>query len=317
MDLGEPSRSADPAAVADGYPAGMDTLTSLNELLAGAVERAAASVVQVQARRRPAAGVVFAADLVLAPAAALDDDGVMVRAGDGATREGTVLGHAPEIGAAVARVPGLGLPAMEPAPEPRVGHLAIAIGRTWSGNVMATVTSVAVIGGPLRTGRSGRIDRVIRIAQPPHGALIGGALIDGGGHALGVVTGSAIRGTTVVVPSAIAWAAAARVVEHGGAGQAYLGISSLPVTLPASQRGGRQQTGGLLVTAVADGSPAAAAGVLVGDVILAFDGTSVESPDALLALLRGDRAGRPAALTIARAGEVRDLAVTLGRRERQ
>ena len=182
---------------------------------------------------------------------------------------------------------------------------------------MATVTSVAVIGGPLRTGRSGRIDRVIRIAQPPHGALIGGALIDGGGRALGVVTGSAIRGTTVVVPAAIAWAAAAQVVEHGGAGQGYLGISSLPVKLPAAQRGDRQQDGGLLVTAVSDGSPAAGAGVLVGDIILAFDGTPVGSPESLLVLLRGERVGRPAALTVARAGEVRGLTVTLGRRERQ
>lgn len=295
----------------------MDTFSSLNELLAGAVDRAAASVVQVQGRRRPAAGLVFDADLVVAPAAALDDDVVTVRAGDGVTREGSVLGHEFSTGIAVARVSGLGLTPLEVAPEPRVGHLAIAVGRTWSGGVMAAVTNVTVIGGPLRTGRAGRIERVIRIAQPPHGALVGGALIDGAGRALGMVTGSAIRGTTVVIPSEIAWAAARQVVAQGGTEQGYLGISSSTVRLPASQRGNRQQSDGLLVMAVVEGSPAATAGVLVGDVILALDGVVVDSPEVLLTLLRGNRIGRPVPLTIMRGGELRETPVTIGPRQRR
>jgi S1-C subfamily serine protease len=295
----------------------MDTLSSLNERLASAIDRAAPAIVQVQGNRRPAAGLVFAPELVLAPAAALDDDVVTVRAADGATREGAVLGHAFAAGIAVARVTGLGIAPIEVAPEPRVGHLVVAVGRTWSGGVMATVTNVAVVGGPLRTGRASRIDRVIRITQAPHGALTGGALIDGGGRALGVVTGGAIRGTTIVIPSAIAWSIAQQIVAQGGTQQGYLGISSSLVRLPAAQRGDRKQPEGLLVSGVVDGSPAATAGVLVGDVILAFDGTIVDSPEALLTLLRGGRIDRVVALTVARGGELRDIPVTVGRRERR
>ena len=142
----------------------MDTLSSLNDALATAVERAASSVVQVQGHRRPAAGVVFAPDMILAPAAALDDEVATVRAGDGTTHEATVLGRAFSSGLAVARVAGAGLTPLDVSAEPRIGHLVIAVGRTWSGGVMATLTNVAVIGGPLRTGRASQLDRVIRIA---------------------------------------------------------------------------------------------------------------------------------------------------------
>jgi hypothetical protein len=55
----------------------------------------------------------------------------------------------------------------------------------------------------VRTGRSSSIDRVIRIQHAPHGALNGGALIDASGHALGIITGHAIRGTMVVIPTSI------------------------------------------------------------------------------------------------------------------
>jgi S1-C subfamily serine protease len=295
----------------------MDALSSLNELLAGAVDRAAASVVQVQGHRRPAAGVVIAPDLILAPAAALDSDVATVRVAGGATHEGAVLGRAFSMGLAVARVSGLAVAPLEVAAEPRVGHLAMVVGRTWSGGVMATVTNVAVVGGPLRTGRASQIERVIRFAQPPHGALTGGVLIDGAGRALGVVTGVAIRDTTVVIPAATAWAVGRQIAAQGGTKQGYLGITSSPVRLPAGQRGDRPQSDGLLVSGVADRSPAALAGVLVGDVILAFDGNVVDDPEALLTLLRGERIGRPVALTVLRGGELREVPVTVGERERR
>ena len=295
----------------------MDALSSLNDVLAAAIERAAPSVVQVQGHRRASAGVVFAPDLILAPAAALDDDVATVRTGDGTTHEAAVLGRAFSSGLAVARLSGAGLTPFDAAADPRVGHLAIAVGRTWSGGVMATVTNVAVVGGPLRTSRATELDRVIRIAQPPHGALTGGALIDGSGRALGVLTGRAIRGTTVVIPSALAWPIGQPLAEQGGTKQGYLGISSSPVRLPAAQRGDRQQADGLLVSAVVDGSPAAAGGVLVGDVILALDGKVVDDPEALLTMLRGDRIPRDAALTVLRGGKVHEVPVTLRERERR
>jgi S1-C subfamily serine protease len=291
-----------------------DILSSLSDVLAGAVDRASAAVVQVQGHRRPAAGVVFAPDLILAPARALDDDEATVRVANGATHEGVVLGRTFSMGLAVVRVNGLGISAIDVAPEPRVGHLALAIGRTWSGSVMATVTNVAVVGGPLRTSRASQLERVIRIAQPPHGALVGGALVDGTGRAFGIITATDIRGTTVVIPATLAWAIAQQIVAQGGTKQRFLGVSSTTIEIPERQRAGRAQTHGLLVTSVVEDSPAEAAALLVGDVIVALDGNVVEEPEALVMLLRSEPAAGTSTLTVIRGGAAHDVSVATAER---
>lgn len=292
----------------------MNTFSALSDDISAAVDRVAGSVVQVFSHRRPAAGVVFAPELVLAPARALGDDTAVVRLPDGNTVDGQVLGHAVSMGVGVVRVPGLAAAAAVAAPEPRVGSLAIAVGRTWSGAVMATVTNVAVVGGPLRTGRASQIDRVIRISQPPHGALNGGALSDGDGRVLGMISGSEIRGTAVVLPATLAWAAAHHIVERGGTRQGYLGIGSMPVTLPERQRDGREGTTALLITAVAQGSPADQSGLLIGDIIVAFESVAVHEPAALVTLLRGDHIGKSVTLSVLRGVKRQDVAVTVGER---
>ena len=288
---------------------------SFSDQIAAAVERAAESVVQVHGHRRPAAGVVFADNHILTPAA-IDDDTVAVHTGEGHTVEGVVLGRVGNMGLTVVRVAGLARPALKAAAEPKPGHLAVAVGRTWSGGVMASLALVSVVGGPLRTGRASSLDRVIRIQQPPHGALTGGALVDPTGSALGIITSMAIRGTTVVIPASIAWAAGTRVSTEGGAKQGYLGVSSLAVAIPERQRGGRTQGYGLLVSQVAGGSPAESGGVLVGDVIVAFDGETVQEPEELVIRLRGDRLGKAVPITVVRGGTLQDVSVTVGERPR-
>ena len=104
---------------------------------------------QVHGHRRVTAGVVIADNLIVTPAAT-DDDKVAVPApGDNQTAEGVVLGRIGNMGLTVVRVDGLSRPALAPAQEPKPGHLAVAVGRTWSGGVMATLAPVAVVGGPL------------------------------------------------------------------------------------------------------------------------------------------------------------------------
>lgn len=291
-----------------------DILASLSESLAEAVDRASAGIVQVHGHRRPAAGVVFAPDLVLAPAHVLEHDTASVRAPSGQTHDGAVLGRAFSFDLAVIRVTGLGVEPLQIGGDCRVGHLALAVGRTWSGGVMATLTNVAVVGGPLRTSRVTRLEQVIRISQPPHGAFVGGALVDGAGRVLGVITATDIRRTTVVIPASVAWAIAQQIVDQGGTKQGFLGVSSTPVRLRGAQRAGRPQDYGLLVTSVVEGGPADAAGVLVGDLIVAFGSKPVEEPEALVTLLRADHRASPATLSVIRGTELRDVAVTIGER---
>ena len=302
----------------------MNTWTALSNEIAAAVDSAAPSIVQVHGRRRVAAGVVVAENIVLTTAA-IDDDKAAIRAGHGQTAEGAVLGRVGHMGLTVVRVDGLGLRPLAPADEPKPGHLAVAVGRTWSGGVMAAFAPIAVVGGPLRTGRASAIDRVIRIQHAPHGALNGGVLLGFGSPsssassapavaALGIITSMAIRGTTVVIPASLAWAAAAKVSTDGGTKQGFLGVSSMAVPIPERQRAGRSQAFGLLISQVSPQSPADTAGLMVGDVLVAFDGQPIEEADDLVTRLRGSGVGKAVPVTVLRGASAVDVSVTVGER---
>jgi S1-C subfamily serine protease len=285
--------------------------------MADAVAAAAPSVVQVQGRRRPASGLVYADGIVVTTMRALGrEDGLYVKRSDGEMFAAELAGWDPTTTLAVLRVPGLAAPSARPADTaPRVGQLALAVGRSWSNVVSASAGIVAVIGGPLRTGHRRAIDQVFRTTAPMHDGFAGGAFIDTAGALLGIATSTAIRGTTVVIPASIAWATVSSVLEHGSLKRGWVGIAGQPVELPEGQRSGGR-THALLVVALSADGPAARAGVFVGDLVTGLDGHAVSSPGELFDLLLGDRVGRQVPLRILRGGSEIELPLTIGERQR-
>ena len=299
-----------------------EQLTQFSESLADSVSTAASSVVQVHGAGRPASGLVFAPDIVITTMRALGrEDGLQVRSHEGPAMEAHLAGWDPTTSLALLRVAGLaGAPITPATTQPRVGHLALAVGRSWSNALSASAGIVSVIGGPLRTGRRRAIDQVLRTTAPMHDGFAGGALVDTAGALLGVITSTRIRGTTVVIPASIAWKAASSVLEHGGLKRGYLGIAGQPVRLPrqpiaSAELGGRRSAeAGLLVAAVTPESPAAAGGLLVGDIILALDANPIESPEDLFDLLWGNRVGSEVRLDVIRGGVAKQVPITVGER---
>jgi S1-C subfamily serine protease len=290
-------------------------LKELSNDIANIVEAAAASVVQVQGRGRPASGVVYEADLVVTTArAAGDDDHPHVRRADGKLLDAALVGIDPTTRVALLSVPGLAGSAFTPAPSPRVGHLAVAIARSWSNRLTATVGLVAVIGGPLQTGRRRSIEQVIRTSAPMHEGFAGGAFLSTDGELLGVATAASIRGLGVVIPTSIAWQAAAELFTRRGQKRGYLGIAAQSIRVPEKQRGVAGAEEALLIVGVKDGTPAADAGLLVGDVLLSLEGHPLASADDLFDLLIGDRVGQPASVRVLRGGVPADVRVTVGER---
>ena len=108
--------------------------------------------------------------------------------------------------------------------------------------------------------------------------------------------------------------AADTLVEHGGLKRGYLGLAGQPASLPESQRGEGGRAEALLIVGVTPGGPAAAAGLLVGDLLLDFDGQVLSSPEDLLDLLTGTRVGRQVPLRVQRGGKITDVTVTVGER---
>src|SRR6059058_4561432 len=228
-----------------------DLLTPFSNQLADTVAAAVPSVVQVQGRRRPASGLVYADDVVLTMVRSLGrEDGLRVRRDDGQALDAELAGWDPTTSLAVLRVAGLGVKPIATAPSSaRVGHVALAVARSWSNVVTASAGIVSVIGGPLPTGRRRAIDQVIRTTAPMHDGFAGGAFVDTSGALIGVATAASIRGTGVVIPAAIAWKTAATVLEHGQLKRGYLGVAGQPVRLPDNQLAdGREEA--LLVVGV-------------------------------------------------------------------
>ena len=293
----------------------LSTLAAFSHELADAIASAEPGIVQVQGRRRPASGIAFAPDLVLTTGRALgQEDGLRVRRGDGHTADAEVAGWDPATSLVVLRAAGLDAPAATPGTDaPRVGHIAIALARSWSNQITATTGIISVIGGPLPTGHGRSIERVIRTNALMHEGFAGGALIDPGGRLVGVATAAAIRGLAVVIPADIAWPVAARLAEHGTVPRGYLGLAGQSVRLAERQREkGREHA--LLVVGISPDSPAEAGGILIGDMVLSFDDQPVQSPVDLLELLDGHRVGRPVPVRVLRGETVHDLTITVGTR---
>jgi S1-C subfamily serine protease len=295
------------------------TLGSFSEALADVVASAVPQVVQVQGRRRPASGVVYAANSVITTARALGrDDHLKIRTADDRTLDAELAGWDPATGLAVLRAAGLGVtPASAGEARPRVGNIVVALARSWSNAITASIGIIAIIGGPLRTGRRRSIEEVIRTTAPMHDGFAGGPLIDTSGRVIGISTASEIRGLGVVIPAPIAWKSAAEVLQHGSPARGFLGLAGQQVRLTERQATDVARERGLLILGVTEGSPAGQAGVLVGDILLDFDGRAIESPEELLDLLSGDRVGRSITARLLRGGAVQELAVTVGKRPAQ
>lgn len=291
-------------------------LTEFSNQLADIAAAAASSVVQVHGKRwRTASGVVYAAGVVVTTIKALGrEDGLHVRASEGDAIDAELVAWDPATGLAVLKAPALGAPPIAIAKQPaRVGHLALALARSWSNNLTVSAGIVSIIGGPLRTGRRHAIDQVIRTTAPMHDGFAGGAFLDTDGALIGVTTASTIRGLGVVIPSDIAWKTAGGLLEHGRVKSGYIGIAGQRVELPEGQRvEGREDA--LLVIAVTPDGPAAKAGVIVGDVVVSFDGRAVTSADDLLDLLTAERIGKEVAVGILRGGTAQTITVTVGER---
>src|SRR4029078_3686484 len=96
--------------------------------------------------------------------------------------------------------------------EPRTGQFVLALARSWSNALTATAGIVAVVGGPLRTGRRREIARVIRVTAPMHDGFAGGGWFDPSGQLTGITTAAAIRGFGLAIPASIAWASAHQIL---------------------------------------------------------------------------------------------------------
>jgi len=298
-----------------------NALVQLSGAFAAAVERAAASTVTVDARRRiPASGIAWTAGGVIVTSnhAVERDEDITVTGPDGTAVAARLAGRDPGSDIAVLKAESGTWTAAERVPEgeAKVGHFVLALGRPGDGGPQASVGIISAIGGAWRTFRGGQVDGYIRTDATLYPGFSGGPLVDGSGRVAGMNSSGLARGAGLTIP---AWAMT-KIVDALLAGgrikRGYLGIGSQPAQLPgalASRLGG--QAFGLLVVAVEPGSPADAAGMMLGDILVAMATTPVTDTGDLQSLLGPDTVGAATPVTVLRGGEPTQLTVTVGERE--
>lgn len=234
---------------------------------------------------------------------------------DGSERELRVVGRDPLSDLAVVRADGEVTPAeLGDASRLRVGQLVVAVGNPlgFAGSVTAGVVSALGRSLAARDGRSSRlVENVIQTDAALNPGNSGGALADSRGRVVGINTAVAGVGLGLAVPiDAATRAILAALMRDGRVRRAFLGIvgGSRPLPGPAAARLGRRQA--LEVVQLLDGSPAAAAGVRPGDLIVSLDGSPIGGVGDLQRLLVGELVGRRIELRVERDGREVPLGVT-------
>src|SRR5574341_769633 len=302
-----------------------ELLDAYSSAVVSAVERAAPSVVHVGVRfaGRGRRGEGGGSGFVLTPDGFLVTNSHVVRGAselrvtfaDGGAWPARLVGDDPDSDLALLRAdaPELVPIARGDSRALRVGQLVIALGSPYGFRATVTAGIVSALGRSLRTGSGRLVDNVIQTDAALNPGNSGGPLVDHKGAAIGVNTAAILPGQGVcfAIPLRTAERVAAALIRDGRVRRARLGIGAETVPVPrALARHHRLASStGVKVLSVEAGSPAEAAGVLRGDVIVALGDEAIADVDDLQRLLGEAAIGRPISLVLLRLTDRRELTV--------
>jgi putative serine protease PepD len=300
------------AATATTATASAPTLTLLerDEPVAAVSAALLPTVVQIQSSAGLGSGVIYDSDgLILTAAHVVGTDlQVTIRLADGVQLTGEVVGTDPNSDIAVISIDHDGLSAAPLALDNQleVGQTAVALGSPYG--LEQTVTA-GVVSATDRAvvGSDGLVRTAIQTDAPINPGNSGGPLADLQGQVIGIndaifSQSGGNEGVGFAVPISTAKQVADLLVAGEPIETAFLGISGTEPT---------QGEAGVLVTYVSPGSPADTAGILVGDLVTAFDGHRVESMMDLAAAVRTYQPGDQTTVQLTRGDQELDVEVTL------
>jgi serine protease Do len=243
---------------------------------------------------------------------------IEVTLNDGSLFEARVIGRDPKTDLALIKVEGApALPHVDlgNSADARIGDWVLAVGNPFG---LGGSVNAGIISARGRDINSGPYDDYLQIDAPINRGNSGGPLFDARGRVIGVNTAIySPSGGNIGIGFAIPAETAADIVrelrESGRVERGWLGVQIQPVTEAVAASLGLDEAKGVLIADVLPDSPAMAAGVRSGDVILRAAGRQMEEYRDLTKLVAGIDAGTEVALEIVRGGKVRSLDVTIGR----
>jgi S1-C subfamily serine protease len=224
-----------------------------------------------------------------------------------------VIGDDADTDLAVLRVTATALTAVELGDSTTLvpGQLVLAIGNPFGFQHTVTAGVVSALGRGLRA-RTGRLmDNLIQTDAALNPGNSGGPLVTSGGRVIGVNTAviAGGQGIAFAVPINTARHVIGALLRDGRVRRATLGISAQTTAIPRRlvHDHALPNERGVLVSEVQPGSPADAAGLRPGDILIDVAGTPIASVDALQRELTGDRIDHVVPLRILRGGAPRRI----------
>src|SRR5215470_12220146 len=284
------------------------SLSSFSAELTRLVAAAAPAVVAVHSHRSRASGFVWRKGLVVTAEEALAEEGeITVVLPGGAAKKATLAGRDPSTDVALLRVEGTdATPAALDTAAVKPGALALAIGSR-EGEPLASLGIISRAGPKWRSLRGGEIDARIELGLTLARAAEGGLVIDATGRAIGMAVFGPRR-RVLVIPAATIERVAARLETHGHIARGYLGLGLQPVAVDGGDGSGA------MVMSVDPKGAGALAGVHQGDIIITWNGEPIRHLRSVLRALGADSVGRQVTLGLRRAGESRQVSLTIGER---
>jgi S1-C subfamily serine protease len=199
------------------------------------------------------------------------------------------------------------------------GHLVIAIGNPLGFESTVTAGVVSALGRSLRASSGRLIDDVIQTDAALNPGNSGGPLVNSRGEVVGINTAVIVgaQGICFAVASNTASFVLSELVKHGRVRRGYVGIAAQTMHIPRRlQLAANTGASGAMVTVVEPGSPAAKAGILSRDILVALDGQPTEGVDDLLRRLNAHSIGRTLTASLLRGGQRIDVKLTPSERSR-
>ena len=244
---------------------------------------------------------------------------IVVALKDGRETLGRVIGTDPETDLAVLKIdlPDLPVISAGQSDQIRIGDVALAIGNPFGVGQTVTMGIVSA------TGRNqlgiNTYEDFIQTDAAINPGNSGGALVDAGGRLLGINTAIFSRsggsqGIGFAIPVKLALSVMESIVEHGQVVRGWLGLEVQALTPELAETFGLHQRTGILVAGVLRDGPAARAGLLPGDIILAIAGQRAMDGRSSMNQVANMQPGEPVEMKVLRQGDELLLQAEVGMR---
>ena len=240
---------------------------------------------------------------VTAEEAVEPDEELRLSLASGETATTKLVGRDPSTGIALFKSATAAVaPVLEKAGPVRPGHLIVVAGRDGASS-LAVLGTVGEVGPAWRSLRGGTIDRRINLAVITGGRSEGGPVLDAWGGLVGMLLFGPRR-RALVIPYETIERTVATLRSKGHVVRGYLGAGLHPIHHTDVQ--------GAIVVSLDEEGPAKAAGIVLGDIVISWNGEKVRGPRELIRRLGPDSASAAVTLGVLRGGEARDVTVAIG-----